>query len=400
MGYQDMRAAYPLAALAAMIWFAGAQKVAHAQEKIERPIPEIKADHPDRAKLMRLWGEYLQDKEIQRLQSEAALRKGHLDRLKKKQNELLHSIRRQKRLLKEVGGSVLFPSEVYFNRSKLFAKRVRYPLAVYDLIEKWIPEYEEQQLKWMKSRGKTELKYSLHSVWQWAIQQEEKHLKNLEYKLEGLPERIEKANQALSEANEELKNAVLKETHPKLETDDGANKTNKIGAIINANGTGELFDKNVKYLNLKGCGNADPEFSMKFPVSSMRRGLAEYIYEYMGLTMSCPGLTGGKIVEFHKVCNEFNGANPPMTARVLPWGIPTCWPVGRKWRPPKRDEVGLGLNVAPLSGVCEEAYFGRPASREEQLETISLLKFTVKTLRIECFYIKRSALKRVLQDNR
>ena len=171
-----------------------------------------------------------------------------------------------------------------------------------------------------------------------------------------------------------------------------------IGPVVDAGGTGELFAMNVKNLSLKGCGNGDPNFMMKLSPAEMPRGLGEQIYQYMGLTMPCHGLTKGKVVDFLKVCNEFSDEQQaPMTVRLTPWGIPVCWKIGRKWRPPERDEVGWGLNSMPLEGVCDRAYHGR-ISHEEKMKRniVSLLKYTVRTFKVECFYIKRDVLRRIL----
>ncbi len=167
--------------------------------------------------------------------------------------------------------------------------------------------------------------------------------------------------------------------------------------IVDAEGNGEIFGQNVKYANLQECGNGDPEYSMRLPFGSMKRGLGEQTFDFMGLTMACPGLTGGKTVDFQEACNTFSGAAPPMTARLLPWGVPTCWPDNRKWGPPKLGEAGWGINSAPLTGVCYEAYFGRPPSRDEQLKIATLLKYMAQSLKVECFYMNREALMKISQ---
>ncbi|MEM9331673.1 MAG: hypothetical protein AAGA53_10125 [Pseudomonadota bacterium] len=164
--------------------------------------------------------------------------------------------------------------------------------------------------------------------------------------------------------------------------------------VIEAKDKGRLLHKSVQYANLQGCGNADPDFMLKLPPTSMKRGLGEQTFDYMGLTMSCPGLKNGKVVSFEEVCNQFSGSNPPMQARLLPNGLPICWQTGRAGWPPKDGEAGWGLNSNSLTGVCNQAYFGRPPNPNELKEEniTALLKYQVRSLEVECFYLPTNLL--------
>ncbi|MEM8796879.1 MAG: hypothetical protein AAGE61_15040 [Pseudomonadota bacterium] len=170
--------------------------------------------------------------------------------------------------------------------------------------------------------------------------------------------------------------------------------------IIKAKKPGRLEGESVKYSNLQNCGNGDPDYMIRLPFSAMKRGLGGQTFDYMGLTMSCPGLENGVVISFDDVCNRFSGAKPPMEVRLLPNGLPICWKEGRKRWPPRDGEAGWGLNGKPLTGVCNEAYFGRPPSAEDLKEEkmTALLKYDAGALTVECFYIPTATLQALLKS--
>ena len=392
-----------VALLTAACLMHGLQSAAHAQATDKKPIPELKAQDPEQAKFLKMWNERVRGKELERLHAEAELRQGHLDALIRKRKQLAEDIESQKDLLELLNRGLIGVQAPYWEKHDPLWKhwpfpRARFPLILHDVIEKWIPEFERAMEARMKELGIKEMKYSLYQVWQWAIPREEAQLREMQHELEGMPDRIKDAEKNLTDTLENLN--IQTTSLPGMTGTPGSESAPSPDDVIDTKGTGELFGKGFKLEHLTGCGNGDPDLSMKFPLDRMKRGLGQQIFDFMGLDMPCPGLTGGKIVDFQKACNTFSGARPPMTARVLPWGLPTCWPNNRKWRPPKLGEAGWGINSVPLTGVCYQAYFGRPAKREDMAEMVPLLKFKLRALQVECFYVKRAALKQVLQAAR
>lgn len=390
-----MRCAFRSFALIFIAGLAGTGTFTQGQEKPKHSLPEIKTAPPGYEDFRRQWSRIQHNKDIRRLTGEVALRKGYLERLEKRHKQLLDNIKTKKRLIELINKGLFgAKTELYWDKSSMLPwPKARYPLILHDYIEKWLPEYERAQLRRMEASGKKTLDYSLYDVWRWAIPREEAALKNMEEELAKLPEQIREARRSLSKAERELNTRIDSLAEKSGDAASGGKKD-----IIDAGGTGELFGKPITYAQLEGCGNGDPKFTMTFPPALMERGLGEQSYEYMGLSMPCASFAGGRRVEFQEACNRFSGARPPMTARVLPWGVPVCWPNSRKWRPPKRGEAGWGLNGKPLSSVCYEAHFGRPATPEEQRDIIPLLKFTVRSLHVECFYIKRATLERLVAN--
>lgn len=402
-----MNIAFRSLSSALLVWLLATPPAAFAQDSSKPPEPVIKPAPPGYKKFRQFWDRYQQDTEIQRLHAEAGLRLGHLELLKQQQKLLPEAIQGQKASLAIWKKGLFGAREWYRDKSDpLSPWKARFPLIVYDLIEKWIPAFEEAQKARMKRQGITTLKYSLYRVWQWAIPHEEYHLKVMERELAGLPERIALAQELFSEVEQEL-NALFerkqtqKEETPADSKQPEQKRTQELANVppaetIDAQGTGKLFGKGIRSKHLEGCGNGDPQFMMKVPVETMRRGLGQQIFEYMGLDMPCPALTGGLRVDFQKACNEFSGAREPTTARVLPWGVPVCWPNSREWRPPKPGETGYGINNRTLSGVCYEAYLGRTADASDQWDLATLLKYKTRDLHVECFYVKRATLKKLL----
>jgi hypothetical protein len=347
-----MASGFGRAVLIALIWFTGAHSHAWAQKGKERPTPEIKPMPPGYEEFKELLDaehREAKQKKIRGLQDDVADLKRRLDSLIERQKQLPGLIENGKRVANELASKYGSGPAYHVDKKSVFYPEFKatHPLIVYDAMER-VLEYEAE--------------------------------------LEESPARIVEARRALSKKEKELKTTLAGEAPLQSES------------VIDSEGSGELFGKGVKFDHLKTCGNGDPQFTTR--LLFMPTGLGEQTFDFMGLTMACSGLTGGRRVEFQKVCNEFSGANPPMTARVQPWGVPTCWPNDRKWRPPKPGDNGWGLNGKPLTTVCYEAYYGRPATSDEQLETVALLKYTVRELHVECFYMKRTAMQRLLESRR
>lgn len=349
---EDMASRFRTAFLITLVVFSGALSHAWAQDGKEHATPEIKPMPEGYKEFKALSDKHeaeKKQKKIRGLQNDIAEMKRRLDALGERERELPGLIRKAKLLANDLtskyGSGPAFQID---KKSELYPKlKETHPLIVYDAVER-VLDYEKE--------------------------------------LEELPARIDEARRALSENEKELKATLA------------GGLLAQSGAVIDAEGGGELFGKGVTSAHLKACGNGDPQFMMS--IGFMTRGLGEQTFDFMGLTMECSGLTGGRRVDFQKVCNEYSGAKPPMTARVLPWGVPVCWPNDRKWRPPEKGETGWGLNGKPLTAVCYEAYYGRPATSEEQLETAALLKYTARDLHVECFYMKRADLQRLLFGSR
>jgi hypothetical protein len=166
--------------------------------------------------------------------------------------------------------------------------------------------------------------------------------------------------------------------------------------IIDAGGTGELFGKNVKFANLKDCGNGDPKTALM--PTAMAKGLDGRTWHRMGVSLPCLRLTGGKKVDFQAICQATSSTRKDIYARRS--GLPICWK--SEGNLARQDEELLdgwpGLNGLPLSGVCLDAYsdaIGRRLAYKEYSKLVMLVKYRLREKKVECFYMKRCHLNEV-----
>jgi hypothetical protein len=168
-----------------------------------------------------------------------------------------------------------------------------------------------------------------------------------------------------------------------------------------------LFDFDVTPEHLLECGNGDPRYRilsregvMKSGIDS--EGLAGRGWARMGISLPCPGLSGGKVVYFQPLC-ERSARGPGMKARVAPDGLPMCRDGGRGW-PPDTSEMESRncLRGLCLDAACLDDYAGPDASREKRRDVfankIAIVKFRTRELHVECFYMGRKRWMELMQQ--
>jgi hypothetical protein len=174
--------------------------------------------------------------------------------------------------------------------------------------------------------------------------------------------------------------------------------------IIDAGGTGELSGKGVKFASLQDCGNGDPKF-MLLGLGSIQKSRADPAglngrgWDLMGVSMPCPGLTDGLKVSFDAVCGKSEG----QTVMVRSSGLPICWRKGGQASLARQSESDLdghfGLKGATLNQVCYTAFETLGKGKFDPKILVPLIKYELKELDVECYYIKRDRLFRILGLN-
>lgn len=172
--------------------------------------------------------------------------------------------------------------------------------------------------------------------------------------------------------------------------------------VVDAEGTGELGETPVKFANLKGCGHGDPAFAL-MGFDDIRKSTADPAgldgagWDHMGISLPCEGLTGGMVVSFAEVCAR--GGNQTVMAR--PSGRPICWRVGGESSLARQGADTLnshfGLGGASLTGACMQAYAARHGLPSfDHVGMAVLLKYQLQDQKVECFYLSRTSLMRLI----
>ena len=175
--------------------------------------------------------------------------------------------------------------------------------------------------------------------------------------------------------------------------------------VINAGGSGDLTNKNVKFANLKDCGGGDPK-TLIWSVNDFQRvnmspdGLDGMGWPGLGMATPCPGLTGGRKLNILDYCRTLSSPDIEWQIRRTASGRPVCWRPGRGRF---EDIPARGLVLAETHGDVGFACIkvlqlksGLPRGAKGR-EYRVLYKYFLKEDKVECFFIKQDELFRTLK---
>ena len=175
--------------------------------------------------------------------------------------------------------------------------------------------------------------------------------------------------------------------------------------IVDADGTGELFDKPIKAANLIDCGGGPDRTYLNGAADP--NGLNGYGWDNLGASVLCPGLTNGKIVDLLMVCQK--AGHPPHNKVVLtaPSGRPICYERETVFEPDDNSwlRTWFGFTGKTLSSICSRAYLGSfeptlsNAEKSILRGLISIVKYRVREKKVECFYMKKAEWVRVMRGD-
>ncbi len=163
--------------------------------------------------------------------------------------------------------------------------------------------------------------------------------------------------------------------------------------IIDTDGTGDLTEKSVKFANLRDCGGVLEDWRK---ISRDPDGLDGLGYELQGVSRLCPGLTGGKVMDFLAYCREVNSSFS-WTLKVTPSGRPICWYRSRS-EPEQISKLMLMDTLASTGFICLRAFRNDVGTKyEETKKYIFLSKYKIREAKVECFYMKLDEYIRIIR---
>ncbi|MDJ0895766.1 MAG: hypothetical protein QNJ92_11550 [Alphaproteobacteria bacterium] len=199
-----MRTRALLALCSALISLAGVPSVVHAQSVGDRTVTCPSPAKSGKPTLRRWWDKASTVKNVQHLQSQVAELESRLEHLKRKQNSLPSAIESQESLvslLKRGPTFAKFPKVNYQDRERPWLPAELkatwgWPLIIHDVVERYIPLYEEALAK--QYPGK-KIEYDMEDLWDWIVPREEAELTELERQLDALPLSIATTQRYLNE---------------------------------------------------------------------------------------------------------------------------------------------------------------------------------------------------------